>query len=135
MISKLAQVMLYVEDQAAAVTFWTEVMGFEIISKNKNDPSSEEEMKWIEIAPESDSATTLVLFDKKAIAEQSPDLNLSTPSLMFFTEDLKSLHNNLKQEPDIFVGEIVEYADYNERLFNFSDREENYFAVLEKMKN
>ncbi|WP_080145406.1 VOC family protein [Marinilactibacillus piezotolerans] len=135
MISKLAQVMLYVEDQAAAVTFWTEVMGFEIISKNKNDPSSEEEMKWIEIAPESDSATTLVLFDKKAIAEQSPELNLSTPSLMFFTEDLESLHNKLKQEPDIFVGEIVEYADYNERLFNFSDREENYFAVLEKMKN
>lgn len=58
-----------------------------------------------------------------------PQLNRGTPSLMFFTEDLDKLHNDLSHK-NITVGEIVNRP--SGRVFNFEDSEENYFAVMEK---
>lgn len=59
----------------------------------------------------------------------SPELNLDTPSLMFFTENLDQLHSELTNK-NITVGEIVNMGSV--RVFNFADNEENYFAVMEK---
>ena len=59
----------------------------------------------------------------------SPGLNLETPSLMFFTENLQQLHNELLNK-EITVGEIVNMP--SGKVFNFADNEENYFAVMEK---
>lgn len=60
-----------------------------------------------------------------------PQLNLGTPSLMFFTESLDKLHENLSKNNNT-VGEIVDMP--SGRVFNFADSEENYFAVMEKSK-
>ncbi|WP_210367016.1 VOC family protein [Bacillus sp. REN3] len=124
MISKVGQIMLYVENQDGAVKFWTEKLGFSVISEGENG-----EMKWIEVAPAKDSATSIVLHNKEIVARMSPGLNLDTPSLMFFTENLDHLHKELTDK-DITVGEIVEMP--SGRVFNFADEEENYFAVMEK---
>lgn len=125
MIGKLGQVMLYVSNQDEAVKFWTEKVGFNVI----NEEDNRQGMRWIEIAPTMDADTSIVLHNKEFIAKMSPELNLGTPSLMFFTENLEELYQNLSKE-NIIVGEIVNMP--SGKVFNFSDSEGNYFAVMEK---
>ncbi|WP_075619554.1 VOC family protein [Paenisporosarcina indica] len=127
MISKIGQIMLYVQNQAEAVNFWTEIMGFSVISKEDNGQG----MKWFEIAPTKDAETSFILHDKELIAKMEPKLNLGTPSLMFFTENLDQLHGDLLNKK-ITVGDIVDIP--SGRVFNFADSEDNYFAVMEKGK-
>jgi len=127
MISKVGQIMLYVNNQDEAVNFWTENVGFSVISEEDNGQG----MRWIEIAPTKDAETTIILHNKEFIAKMSPELNLGTPSLLLFTENLDKLHENLSNK-NITVGEIVNMP--SGRVFNFADREENYFAIMEKSR-
>ncbi|TFD94333.1 VOC family protein [Jeotgalibacillus sp. R-1-5s-1] len=127
MINKVGQIMLYVDNQEEAVRFWTDKVGFSLISSEENDQG----MKWMEIAPTKDSETCLVLHNKKIVAELDPEMNLGTPSLMFFTDQLEKLHEDLSQQ-NVTVGEIVDMPAG--RVFNFADNEQNYFAVMESKK-
>lgn len=65
MINTLGQVMVYVNNQDEAVRFWTEKVGFTVISEENNG----EEMRWIEIAPQRNSQTSIVLHNKEVIAK------------------------------------------------------------------
>lgn len=125
MINKLGQVMLYVNNQDEAVNFWTEKLGFSIVAEEDNGQG----FRWIEVAPKNGGGTTIVLHNKEFIAKMSPELNLGTPSLMFFAENLDELYSDLASK-NIKVGEIVTMP--GGRVFNFADGEENYFAVMEK---
>ncbi|WP_173916383.1 VOC family protein [Halobacillus sp. Marseille-Q1614] len=125
MINKVGQIMLYVDDQDKAVKFWTEKLGFCVISDENNGQG----MRWIEIAPAKESETSIILHNKELVAKMDPELNLGTPSLMFFTKNLEELRNKLSSE-DITVGEIVNMPSGT--VFNFADHENNYFAVMEK---
>ncbi len=125
MINKVGQIMLYVNNQDKAVDFWTEKVGFSVISEENNGQG----MRWIEIAPTKDAETSIILHNKEFVAKMSPGLNLGTPSLMFFTENLDQFYNKLSSK-NITVGEIVNMP--SGRVFNFADYEENYFAVMEK---
>jgi lactoylglutathione lyase len=125
MINKVGQIMLYVNNQDEAVGFWTEKVGFSVISDENNGQG----MRWIEIAPSKNAETSIILHNKELIAKMSPGLNLGTPSLMFVSENLDQLHSDLSDK-NITVGEIVNMP--SGRVFNFADREENYFAVMEK---
>jgi lactoylglutathione lyase len=127
MITKLGQIMLYVNDQDEAVKFWTEKVGFHVISEEDNG----EGMRWIEIAASKESETSIILHNKEFVAKMSPGLNLGTPSLMFFTEDLEGLYANLS-EKNVTVGEMVNMP--SGKVFNFADGEGNYFAVMKKGK-
>jgi lactoylglutathione lyase len=124
MFTKLGQVMLYVKDQDQSKRFWTEKAGFQVIEEvNENG------MRWIEVAPLKDMGTSIVLQNKEFVEKMSPDMNLGTPSLMFYTDDLTALYKELS-EKEVNVGEIVEMPFG--RVFNFADDEDNYFAVREK---
>jgi lactoylglutathione lyase len=125
MIHKLGQIMLYVDNQEAAVNFWTEKLGFTLVS----EVDTGEGMKWFEVAPASGEGTSIVLHDRELIAKMQPELNLNTPSLLFFSENLEALYQDFK-EKEITVGELVTMP--TGRVFNFADHEGNYFAVLEK---
>lgn len=125
MMSKVGQIMLYVNNQDEAVDFWTEKVGFSVISEENNGQG----MRWIEIAPTKGAETSIILHDKEFVSKMSPELNLGTPSLMFFSENLEELHSDLSNK-NIKVGEIVNMP--SGRVFNFADNEENYFAVMEK---
>jgi lactoylglutathione lyase len=125
MINKVGQIMLYVNNQDEAVDFWTKKVGFSVIAEENN----EQGMRWIEIAPTKDAATSIVLHNKDWVAKMSPELNLDTPSLLFFTDDLEKLYSNLTSK-NITVGEIMNMP--SGKVFNFADNEENYFAVMEK---
>ncbi|WP_442600171.1 VOC family protein [Neobacillus sp. D3-1R] len=125
MINKIGQIMVYVSNQDEAVKFWTEKVGFTVISEENNG----EGMRWIEIAPTKEVETSIILHNKEFIAKMEPELNLGTPSLLFFTNELDPLYTNLKNN-HVTVGEIVNMP--SGRVFNFADSENNYFAVMEK---
>lgn len=125
MINMLGQVMVYVNNQDEAVKFWTEKVGFTIISEDDNG----EGMRWIEIAPQKNSQTSIVLHNKEVIAKMETGINLETPSLLFFTEDIEALHAKLSNNK-VIVGEIMTMP--LGKTFNFADNEENYFAVAER---
>lgn len=125
MIKKLGQVMVYVVDQDLARKFWTEKAGFVVITEGG---SEEMGLRWIEIAPTEDAATTIVLHDKEAIAQMSPELDLGVPSLMFFTDDIDKLYADYK-ERGVTVGDLIDMGIG--KSFNFADDEGNYFAVME----
>lgn len=127
MINMLGQIMVYVNNQDEAVKFWTEKIGFTVISEENNG----EGMRWIEIAPQKNSQTTIVIHDKEVIAKMGAGINLETPSLLFFTEDIEALHTKLSNN-NVFVGEIVTMP--LGKTFNFADNEQNYFAVAERNK-
>ncbi|MCA1055818.1 VOC family protein [Rossellomorea aquimaris] len=125
MITQVGQIMVYVQNQDESVKFWKEKMGFTVKSEEDNGQG----MRWIEIAPNQDAETSIILHDKEVVAKMSPGLHLGTPSLMLFTEDLDALYSDLTSK-NVTVGEIVDMP--SGRAFNFADDEENYFAVMEK---
>ncbi|MDF2911402.1 MAG: hypothetical protein K0Q56_2283 [Sporolactobacillus laevolacticus] len=125
MIHKLGQIMLYVNNQDDSLKFWTEKAGFHLVSKEDNGQG----LRWFEIAPSEEAETSIVLHNKELIAKMQPELNLGTPSLLFFTEDLDALYKNFTDKK-ITVGNIVTMP--TGRVFNFADNEGNYFAVLER---
>ncbi|WP_226674801.1 VOC family protein [Mesobacillus jeotgali] len=125
MISKIGQVMLYVNDQDVAVKFWTEKLNFVVKAEEDNGAG----FRWIEIAPSLESETSMVLHNKEFVAKMSPELNLGTPSLMFYSENLEEFRSDLSNK-NVTVGEMVNMP--SGRVFNFADDEENYFAVMEK---
>ncbi|HJF32166.1 MAG TPA: VOC family protein [Sporosarcina psychrophila] len=125
MITKVGQVMLYVNNQDETVRFWTEKVGFSVISEEDNGQG----MKWIEIAPTGGAETSIILHNKELIAKMQPELNLQTPSLLFFSDNLDKLYEEFSNK-QITVGDLVTMP--SGRVFNFADNEGNYFAVLEK---
>uniref|UniRef100_UPI003D0E7DCD VOC family protein n=1 Tax=Phocicoccus schoeneichii TaxID=1812261 RepID=UPI003D0E7DCD len=106
------------------VEFFTEDLGFVIL----DEMELVEGFKSVTIAPSIDNETEIVLFDKKFIKKYSPEVSLETPSLMFNTTDIDKLYTELKAK-EITVSELVDMQNF--RVFNFSDREGNYFAVSE----
>jgi len=125
MINKVGQIMLYVNNQEEVLRFWTEKVGFVVISEVDNGQG----MRWMEIAPSKEAETSIILHNKELIAKMQPELNLNTPSLMFISDDLDKLHKDFSDK-GITVGEIVNMP--SGRVFNFADNENNYFAVMEK---
>ena len=125
MISKVGQIMLYVNNQDEAKEFWTEKVGFSVISEEDNGQG----MRWIEIAPTKEAETSIILHNKEFIAKMSPELHLGTPSLMFLSKNFDNLYSDLLNK-NVTVGEIVNMP--SGRVFNFADSENNYFAVMEK---
>ncbi|MBC1584890.1 VOC family protein [Listeria seeligeri] len=125
MIKKIGQVMLYVEDQAAVRDFWVEKLDFVVVSEEVVNG----EIQWIEIAPTKGVETTFVLQNKKIVAEMNPDMNLGTPSILLFGENVAELYEEYKNK-GITVGELVDLP--MGRVFNFADNEGNYFAICEK---
>ena len=123
MINKIGQVMLYVNNQEASRDFWTEKLGFEVIADVTNGP-----MRWIEIAPKG-AATSIVLHSKDFVAQMNPEMNLGTPSIMYFKDHFDELYSDLKNK-NIKVGDVM--ALPSGRVFNFADNEDNYFAISEK---
>ncbi|WP_377865180.1 VOC family protein [Bacillus sp. R86525] len=125
MINNVGQIMLYVNNQDEVKEFWTEKIGFIVISEEDNGQG----MRWIEIAPTKEAETSIILHNKELIAKMQPELNLGTPSLMFFSKEFDSLYRDLVNK-NVTVGEIVNMP--SGRIFNFADSENNYFAVMEK---
>lgn len=107
----------------AAKEFWTEKVGFRVISKENNGQG----IRWIEVAPTQEAETSIILHDQDFISNMSPDVNLGTPSLLFFTNEFDQLYSDLLNK-NVTVVDIINMP--SGRTFNFADG--HYFAVMEQ---
>lgn len=116
--------MLYVRDLDENAKFWKEKMGFERVEK----------VAWLDgdyiyiVSPLMNSEVQFVLQNKTKIEKLSPELNLQTPSVMMQTENIDKLYQRLIKN-GVKANPIVEIKGL--RFFNFSDNEDNYFAIKE----
>lgn len=117
---KFSTVMIYVNNMDMVIPFWIDIMKFTLIS-SENSP-----IKQIKIQVNDQSYINF--FSKEDIAKMSPELSLTTPSLMFESTDLEQDHAYLSSK-GILVGDIVNIGDM--KTFNFRDLDDNYFALQE----
>jgi lactoylglutathione lyase len=89
MIRGVAQVVIEVEDQDRAKTFWTETLGFELA---QDAPYGEE--RWLEVRTP-DKAVTVVLAVRHGPTPQPPDPGMPTSNVMFYAEDLHQTYEEL----------------------------------------
>lgn len=114
--------MLYVDNQAKSVEFWTDILGFVVVSEEE----MAEGFKAVEVAPNESVETSISIIEKDFMEKYSPEVSVTTPSLMFKEKDLDALYEKLK-EKGLTGHEIIEMS--GTRVFNFQDGQGNYFAV------
>lgn len=110
MISNLATVALYVDDEQQAVDFWTKRVGFEVRSRRPLGSAG----NWIEIAPPG-AETCLVIFPRTLLSDWAE----RKPSIVFACDDVRETVANLKdrgvrisQEPkDMEWGPFAAFVD------------------------
>ena len=126
MIDSLGQVVVYVNDIEQAAKFWKDQVGFELVERQENLGL----VSYL-VAPKNDSQVQIVLQDKAQVAELSPELDLGTPSFLMESADLDATYQFMLDR-GVLVMPIVDLGLM--RVFNFSDLEENYFAIREVKK-
>lgn len=124
MINKFGKVMIYVRNPRTVADFWIEKLGFIEVKID----TTEKGVLSVELRPNDKSDASIVLFDRAVVEKMSPELNLSPPSILFASYDIKDMRNKLINS-GVDVGEIMEMGA--SLTFNFSDIEGNYFAVQE----
>jgi lactoylglutathione lyase len=120
-IEGVSQVMVEVEDQDRALTFWTETMGFELAQ----DASYGDGGRWIEVRTP-DRATLLVLRRRQGERPSAPD-DLPTSNVFFYCDDLSRTYEELRARgvefPQPPVQQIWGWWSM------FEDQERNRFAL------
>lgn len=124
MINYIAKITLYVKDQDDAKKFWTQQMDFVVKLEQEMGPG----MKWLEVGPANDGATTFVLYEKSLMLKQNPNTNVGHPSIILSTDDLTNAHEKMKDN-NVQVGEI-QTMPYGS-MFHFFDQDGNMFLIRE----
>lgn len=65
MVIKIGHIYIFIRDYDEAIKFYTEKLGFELVSNKKLGPG----LRWVEVAPREDGETTFVFtqaFESKA---------------------------------------------------------------------
>lgn len=90
MITRVAKVYLEVDDQAAALEFWTEKVGFELVT----DKTYGNE-RWIEVKPpEQDLLLVLTHRPSNTVRREVPD-TLPHANVFFDCDDIEKTHQEL----------------------------------------
>jgi catechol 2,3-dioxygenase-like lactoylglutathione lyase family enzyme len=88
-IGGVTKVVVEVEDQDRALGFWTEQLGFELVT---DAPYGEE--RWQEVRTP-DKAVTLVPELRRGERPTAPDPGLPTSNVFFYAEDLQQTYQEL----------------------------------------
>lgn len=123
MIQSLGQIMLYVTDMEMAVDFWEKQVGFKRVEKQVQGG----QVSYI-LAPHVESDVQLVLHDKATVSQMNPELNVAAPSILMATKDIEKTYQEFI-EKGITANPIANLGFM--KVFNFCDKEGNYFAVRE----
>jgi lactoylglutathione lyase len=121
MVDGVSQVIVEVEDQDRALTFWTETMGFELVQ----DVPYGGEGRWIEVRTP-DKATVLVLRLRHGDRPAAPD-ELPTSNVSFYCADLARTYDELRERGVEFAQPPVRQSWGWWSMFE--DQEGNRFAL------
>ncbi|WP_303984690.1 VOC family protein [Niallia circulans] len=123
MINKIGKITIYVEDQEQAKSFWIEKLGFILKLEQPMGPNA----TWIEVSPNEDEFTTLILYSKSLMEKQQPS-KVAHPSVLFSTADIEAAYEDMKQK-GIKVDELLKMPYGN--MFVFYDQDENEYMLRE----
>lgn len=124
MIHSISRITLYVNSQEEAKAFWTEKVGFKVVFEQQMGPS----MKWLEVGPARGNDTVFVLYDKKRMVAQNPDINVGHPSVILSTDDIEAAHKALSDK-GVSTGGIMRMP-YGS-MFQFTDMDGNPYLLRE----
>jgi lactoylglutathione lyase len=120
MIEGVSKVVIEVDDQARALAFWTETLGFEL---HQDTPYDED--RWVEVTTP-DKRLILVLSPRQDDRPSASDL-LPTSSVLFYCDDLVETYEELRSRGVEFPQPPVELSFGWWSMFQ--DREGNRFAL------
>ena len=101
MIQQIATVAVYVADQAKALEFWRDRLGFEIRVHESMGAAG----LWLEVAPI--GASSRIVLYPKSMMENWRELK---PSIVFECEEIRTTYEELKERGVEFVGEPQKMA-------------------------
>jgi catechol 2,3-dioxygenase-like lactoylglutathione lyase family enzyme len=121
-VSKIANVIVPVDDQDAALAFYTDVLGLEL----RADIPMGDAYRWIEVAPA--GADTVI-----ALCPPGPGTTAggAQTGITLQTADIEAYHAHLKGKGVDVDAEISRYGDPVPPLFWFRDVERNTLLVAE----
>ena len=120
MIEGVSKVVIEVGDQARALSFWTERLGFEL---HQDTPYGEE--RWIEVRTP-DKRLVLVLSPRRVDPSSASD-TLPTSNVFFYCDDLTQTYDVLRSRGVEFPQPPVELSFGWWSIFK--DQEGNRFAL------
>jgi lactoylglutathione lyase len=101
MITRIATVAVYVEDQQAALKFWTEQVGFVVHRQEQMTPQA----SWLEVGPEG-AATRVVIYPRAMM----PNWQELKASIVFECDDIDRTCQEMKERGVTFVEEPKKMA-------------------------
>lgn len=118
MIRHIATAAIYVEDQQAALEFWTDKAGFEVRQNHPMGPTA----NWIEVGPKG-AETCLVLYPKSMM----PNWTEMKPSIVFECSNIQQTYEEMKAKGVTFLGdlEVMQWGTYA----RFTDTDGNEFLL------
>jgi catechol 2,3-dioxygenase-like lactoylglutathione lyase family enzyme len=120
---KVGYVVLYVKDELACAKFWTEQIGMVV---KQHTPAGENSV--IKVGFE-DQDFSLELVPLALMQDNPHGLDLATPSMAFYVDDLEATHARLVAAG---VEAMPPGDNFGMRTFAFSDNEARWFAVIQK---
>jgi lactoylglutathione lyase len=120
MITNIATVAVYVDDQQKAKNFWTEKVGFEVKAEFPMGPNA----FWLEVAPPN-AESHLVLYPKSMM----PGHENMKASIVFKCKNIMELYENMKAKGVQFKGEpqTMQWGSF----VQFIDEDGNEFLLKE----
>ncbi len=127
MITKLASVTVYVDDQDEALKFYTEKLGFQKIT----DRQIQNGMRWLTVAPRADSETRITLEHIKDSerARALPNALGSGTTWVFYTDDCRKTYQELQAKGVSMTQQPTDQSYGVEATFE--DLYGNTFALLQ----
>jgi lactoylglutathione lyase len=118
MITKIATVAVYVEDQQKAKAFWTNKVGFEVTAERQMGPNA----FWLEVAPKG-SESHLVIYPKSMMKGYES----MQASIVFLCDDINATYSRLKENGVELMGEPnkMEWGTF----VQFKDEDGNQFLL------
>jgi catechol 2,3-dioxygenase-like lactoylglutathione lyase family enzyme len=114
-IARIGTVLIPVGDQARALRFFTETLGFE----TRIDGEFGEGERWIEVAPPG-AETTIALVDSQA------------NEVSFATDDADTAHEALRARGVDTDAEVLRLGAGVPPMFTFRDQDGNRYRVVER---
>jgi lactoylglutathione lyase len=120
-ITDVRTIGINVRDQAKALAFFTETLGFE---KRLDAPISPT-MRWVEVAPP--GASTSIALNA---AQDAQDVGTDT-GIRFAVPDAAAEYTSMEAD-GVAVGELLQWPDVPP-MFAFDDPDGNRFYIVEEM--
>lgn len=117
---QVGYVVLYVNDSQACIDFWTNQVGMRLVNQESVGDHIVAKVGF------NDQDFAFELVPLEMMKDNPNNLDLATPSICFYVQDVESEHQKLKSN-NVTCIDVNEH--FGRKGFAFSDNEGRWFAV------